>query len=78
MSDFRRPPFLVLVPAWQQPLELTEPIAGEIQPAIGRRRYSQMSVSTISSTTSSTTGYGENGFLILTTTPNVEEAVGED
>ena len=76
MSDLQQTSFLALVPAWQQPLEL---IAGEIQPPVGRRRSSQMSVSTISSTSSSSTGYGENGFLILTTTPYiVEEAVVED
>lgn len=70
MSD-GRPSFLVLVPKWQAPLEITENM--EIKPT--RRRTSEMSVSSISSTTSS--GYGENGFLVLTTTPNVEDAIAD-
>jgi hypothetical protein len=70
MSD-GRPSFLVLVPKWQAPLEITENM--EIKPT--RRRTSEMSVSSITSTTSS--GYGENGFLVLTTTPNVEDAIAD-
>ena len=70
MSD-GRPSFLVLVPKWQAPLEISD--NAEIKPT--RRRTSETSVSSIMSTASS--GYGENGFLILTTMPNVEDAVGD-
>ena len=62
----QRPSFLALVPTWQRPLiDVTE--VREYR----ARRGSEVSFASVSSTTS--TDYGENGFLVLTANTSFDE-----
>lgn len=76
MSDStpQTPSFLCLVPVWQRPeLLLTE------NPVQRVRSWSQASISTVSSTTSSASrDYGENGFLVLTATTSFDDVEEEE
>ena len=64
----RRPSFLSLVPVWQRlEMPLTE------KPEHRERRWSEVSVASFSSSRSSASDYGENGFLVLTANTNSDE-----
>ena len=68
MSDVKQPSFLRLVPTWQRPeLERSE---------FRQRRWSDLTASSVSSTLSS--DYGENGFLVLTAHTSFDECEQED
>lgn len=73
-SAERRPSFLCLVPSWQRPQTvLDEEMGAEL------RRYSTTSsVFSLASVLSTTSDYGENGFLVLTATNNTEEPLDEE
>ena len=73
-STHRQPSFLCLVPTWQRP-EILLPE----NPERRSRRWSQASVSSFSSTTSSASrDYGENGFLVLTATTSFDDLEEEE
>ena len=70
-STPRRPSFLSLVPVWQRPeLLLTE------NPMQRVRRWSDASAS--STTSSASSDYGQNGFLVLTATTSFDELEEEE